>query len=239
MNMSTYGHLIEWIRQTVGNASVVIGISGGKDSSVVATLCRNALGPSRVYGVEMPDGEQWDIDKSDKLIDFLGIQKIKVNIHPAVEAAYACLPYPRDGLKSTVTTNLPARIRMATLYNIAAQIGNCRVANTCNLSEDYIGWSTKFGDSAGDFGPISKLTCTEVIKLGESLGIPDDLVHKAPSDGMCGSTDEEKFGFTYQELDSYIRGVNISSPAVTSKIEKMHAGAMHKILPMPTFDPKY
>lgn len=136
-----------------------------------------------------------------------------------------------------VKTNLPARLRMATLYAVAALYPNSRVVNTCNRSEDYIGYSTKYGDAAGDFSPLGNLTVREVLEIGDELGLPEHLVHKAPSDGMCGKTDEENIGFTYKELDDFILGTGPVSDTTVDKILKMHKASRHKYQPMPTYDP--
>lgn len=188
---------------------VVIGISGGKDSSVVAALAAKAFGPENVIGVEMPNGAQADIADSDALIEFLGIQKRVMNIGPMYEAL--CKMCPETQNVYVAKTNSPARLRMVTLYNIAA-IEKAVVLNTGNLSEDILGYSTLFGDSAGSYAPIHKLTVTEVRAIGDAIGLPYELVHKAPSDGMCGSTDEDNLskqldipGFTYERLDRMIR----------------------------------
>jgi NAD+ synthase len=136
--------------------------------------------------------------------------------------------------------NTPARIRMTTLYAISACVGG-RVANTCNLSEDYVGYATKFGDGAGDFSPLAELTVSQVIAIGEELGLPDELIHKTPIDGLCGKTDEENLGFTYATLDEYIEGVNPleNQPELKEKIDKMHSYNLHKLNPMPKFIPSF
>lgn len=227
--------IIEWIRSMVGDASVVIGISGGKDSSVVAALCVAALGKDRVYGVMMPDGVQHDIDVSRRVIEFLGIHSFEINIHDMVQASF-------DGMRKAfgreityqTKSNLPARIRMATLYNVAAMIGNCRVANTCNFSEDYIGYSTKYGDSAGDFAPIQSLFVSEVRAVGRELGLPREFVEKVPEDGLSGKTDEENFGFSYDAIEEYyLHGTG--KPEVIEKIKAMHRASLHKVTVMPRF----
>lgn len=230
----------EWIRQTVGNASVVVGVSGGKDSSVVAALCVAALGKERVYGVLMPCHKQSDIDKSLLLVKTLGIDYEIIDIGPAYDALTAEIKAKcgKGDLPITYTSNTPARLRMTTLYGVAALLGNARVVNTCNLSEDYVGYSTKFGDAAGDFSPLSRFTCHEVIELGELLGLPNELTHKAPTDGMCGLTDEDRFGFTYATLDAYIRDGVLPDEKTLERIESMHRAGLHKLRLMPTYEPE-
>ncbi len=229
--------ILEWIRQTVGEkAKVVIGVSGGKDSSVVAALCVAALGKERVFGVLMPQNEQSDIDKSYLLCKHLGIDYTVINIGPAVDALTEEVKKKVDlPLNLGYTSNTPARIRMTTLYGVGALLGNSRVVNTCNLSEDYVGYSTKFGDAAGDFSPLSKFTASEVVELGDILGLPYELSHKVPTDGMCGQTDEERFGFSYKQLDDYLRGRAMPPQEVVDKIERMHRASLHKLLPMPMY----
>ena len=233
---------VEWIKKYFAeNASestkAVIGISGGKDSSVAAALCVKALGKERVIGVLMPRGEQADIDCSRLLVSHLGIKSYEVNIGAAADALLAvvggCVP-----LTDQAKINTPPRIRMSALYAVAACVeGGGRVVNTCNLSEDRVGYSTKFGDSAGDFSPMAYLTVTEILAIGEYLGLPDELVHKTPIDGLCGKTDEENLGFTYAELDRYIRGLTDLSdkPELKAKIDRMERLNRHKLLEMPKF----
>jgi len=228
--------ILDWIRKTVGDATVVIGVSGGKDSSVVAALCVEALGKDKVVGVMMPNRIQDDIDKSYLLANTLGIKYYVVDIGDAYDALTKKVTAAVDmPLNLAYTSNTPARIRMMTLYGIAAMIGNSRVVNTCNLSEDYVGYSTKFGDAAGDFSPLSKFTAGEVMELGDLLGLPYELSHKVPSDGMCGQTDEDRFGFTYKMLDDYIRGRAMPPADIVEKIERMHRANLHKLLPMPVY----
>ena len=228
--------ILEWIRQTVGDAKVVIGVSGGKDSSVVAALCVAALGKERVHGVLMPQHEQSDIDKSHLLVKHLGIESTVINIGPAYEAlTKEVLEKTKLEPNLAYISNTPARIRMMTLYGIGALLGNCRVVNTCNLSEDYVGYSTKFGDAAGDFSPLSRFTASEVVELGDILGLPYELSHKVPTDGMCGLTDEDRFGFTYKQLDDYLRGRATPPQEIVDKIERMHRASLHKLLPMPVY----
>jgi len=228
--------ILDWIKTTVGSATVVIGVSGGKDSSVVAALCVAALGKDRVVGVLMPQNEQSDIDKSYMLVNHLGIKHYVVNIGETYEALTKEVLAKTD-LQTNLgyTSNTPARIRMMTLYGIGAMLGNSRVVNTCNLSEDYVGYSTKFGDAAGDFSPLSMFTAGEVVELGDLLGLPYVLSHKVPTDGMCGQTDEERFGFTYKQLDDYLRGRATPPQEVVDKIERMHRASLHKLRPMPVY----
>ena len=228
--------VLEWIKKTVGDATVVIGVSGGKDSSVAAALCVKALGKDKVFGVLMPAHVQDDIDKSYLLVKTLDIKHVVVDIGDTYDALTAKISAVMPGeLNLAYTSNTPARIRMMTLYGIGALLGNSRVVNTCNLSEDYVGYSTKFGDAAGDFSPLSKFTAGEVMELGDLLGLPYELSHKVPSDGMCGKTDEDRFGFTYKVLDDYIRGRATPPQDIVEKIERMHRANLHKLLPMPVY----
>ena len=231
---------VEWIRaffrENGPGCSAVVGISGGKDSSVVAALCTEALGRDRVIGVLMPQGEQPDIDMSRLLVEHLGIRSMEVDIAPAVDALLAALP---EGLELSRQTriNVPPRVRMATLYAIG-QSCNGRVANTCNLSEDYVGYSTRYGDAAGDFSPLSKLTVAEVKALGRVLGLPEVLVEKVPTDGLSGKTDEENLGFTYAELDRYIRTGEIDDLRKKEIIDRKHRMNLFKLQLMPVFEPE-
>lgn len=229
--------IVEWIRnwfeQNGKDCMAVVGISGGKDSNVVAALCVEALGKDRAIGVLMPQGEQSDIEYSKMLVDFLDITRITCNIEGAVNEVLESF----EGVVSPTpqtTTNLPARIRMATLYAISQSV-NGRVANTCNLSEDWVGYATKYGDAAGDFSPLSQLTVTEVKAIGRELGLPSELVDKIPTDGLCGKTDEDNIGFTYAELDEYIRDGIEPSEEVKAKIDSMHEKNLFKLQPMPSF----
>lgn len=226
---------IEWIRRWFDEngkgCSAVLGISGGKDSSVAAALCAKALGAERVIGVLMPQGEQFDIDYSHELCEILGIRKIEVNIGDTVAALRAALPF--EPSVQTVT-NIPPRIRMAVLYAVS-QTHNGRVANTCNLSEDWVGYATRYGDGAGDFGPISHFTVQEVKAIGRYLGLPEKFVEKPPLDGLCGKTDEDNLGFTYAELDAYIRE-GIEPPAdIKEKIDRLHRINQFKLRYFDTF----
>ena len=233
--------VIEWIKQYFKDngkdCNAIIGISGGCDSSVTAALLVKALGKDRVIGVLMPNGDQYDIDCSYQLVKFLDIKHYVININkPYLELTNEIDTKLKidSKLYDIYRTNTPSRLRMVTLYGISG-LFNGRVANTCNLSEDYVGYSTKFGDSAGDFSPISNFTKTEVRELGEELGLPKNLIYKVPEDGMSFKSDEEKLGFTYEVLDKYIRTGEIDDLKIKEKIDKMHLANLHKIQLMPSY----
>ena len=228
---------VQWIREFFEKngkgCNAVVGISGGKDSSIVAALCVEALGKDRVIGVLMPSGEQSDIQCSYDLVNHLGIKYYVVNIGAAVDAVKKAVPLE---LSVQSVTNLPPRIRMSTLYAVS-QSCNGRVANTCNLSEDWVGYSSRYGDAAGDFSPLAKLTVTEVKAIGRELGVPEHLVEKPPIDGLCGKTDEDNLGFTYAVLDEYLRTGNINDQETKEKIDAMHERNKFKLELMPCFEP--
>ena len=228
---------VEWIRQFFEEngkgCNAVVGISGGKDSSITAALCVEALGKDRVIGVLMPNGEQSDIDMAKLLVEHLGIKHFIVNIKDAVDGVTNAIPFE---LSEQSRINLPPRIRMSTLYAVS-QSNNGRVANTCNLSEDWVGYSTRYGDSVGDFSPCSHLTVQEMRQVGRVLGLPKVLVEKVPSDGLCGLTDEDKLGFTYEVLDRYIREGVIEDPDTKERIDRLHKLNLFKLKVMPSFDP--
>lgn len=230
---------VEWIRdffkENGPDCNAVIGISGGKDSSVAAALCVEALGKDRVIGVLMPCGVQHDIDMAELLVKHLGIKYYVVNIKDAVEGLSASFPFE---LSNQSRVNLPPRIRMATVYAVA-QSFNGRVVNTCNLSEDWVGYSTRYGDAAGDFSPMANLTVQEVKAIGRVLGLPDVLVDKVPIDGLCGKTDEENLGFTYLELDRYIREGVIDDQQKKELIDRKHKANLFKLQLMPSFKPDF
>jgi len=230
---------VEWIRNFFHEngecCNAVVGISGGKDSSVAAALCVEALGKDRVIGVLMPCGEQADIDCAYELVNHLGIKHYVINIKDSVEGLKKAVSEQMP-LSTQAITNIPPRIRMSTLYAVA-QCENGRVCNTCNLSEDYVGYATRYGDGAGDFGPLSKLTVNEVKQIGRLLNLPDDLVDKVPIDGLCGKTDEDNLGFTYATLDEYIRNGKIESEKTKQRIDTLHKRNLFKLSFMPIFKP--
>jgi NAD+ synthase len=233
--------VIKWIRdyfETNGkNCSAVVGISGGKDSSITAALCVKALGADRVYGVLMPQGRQHDIEYSEEIVSILGIKHFNINIKDSVEALLSSIKESSLSLNRQAVINIPARIRMSTLYAVSAAV-NGRVVNTCNLSEDWVGYSTKFGDSAGDLSPLAKLTVTEIKEIGKTLGLPLKFIEKTPEDGLSGLTDEDNLGFSYDVLDRYIREGICEDTAVREKIDKLHQNNLHKLSLMPCFSPE-
>lgn len=222
---------VEWIRgwfeRNGDGCPAVIGISGGKDSSVAAALCAKALGEERVIGILMPNGFQEDIEYSRGICEFLKIKSYEINISAAVEGIYSGIgdlfPVTRQ-----VKINLPSRIRMSVLYAVSQSFGG-RVVNTCNLSEDWVGYSTRYGDSAGDFSPISCFTVTEIKKIGRYLGLPEKYIEKVPTDGLSGKTDEENLGFTYAQLDRYIREGTEPSPETKARIDHLHKTNLFKL----------
>ncbi len=234
----------EWFAENGPKASAVVGISGGKDSSVVAALLKEALGVERVIGVLMPNGVQPDIDDAKLVVDTLGIPYVVVNIRSAYNSLLDSIKtaecygehFADINIGKDTEINLPPRLRMSTLYAVAQSLPNGgRVANTCNRSEDYVGYSTKYGDAAGDFSPISDLTVREVLAIGELLGLPEKLVHKAPSDGLSGMSDEDKLGFTYDMLDDYILTGECPDEEIRKKIDRLHAINLHKLKVIPSY----
>lgn len=230
---------VEWIKtffeENGKGCNAVVGISGGKDSSIVAGLCVEALGKDRVIGVLMPCGKQHDIDCAYQLVNHLGIKHYEINIEDAVNGVMNQL---KDKLEISNQTkvNLSPRIRMSTLYAVSQSL-NGRVANTCNLSEDWVGYSTRYGDAAGDFSPLANITVTEAKQIGKLIGLPENLVDKVPIDGLCGKTDEDNLGFTYAELDIYIRTGKIDNEETKKRIDTLHERNLFKLQLMPAFKP--
>ena len=229
----------DWFKENGNGCNAVIGISGGKDSTVTAALMVEALGKEKVFGVLMPNGIQKDISDSKKVVEFLDIKNITVNIKDAVEAEHKNIlnslkELGINELSEQTITNLPPRIRMATLYAVSQTV-NGRVINTCNLSEDWVGYSTRYGDSAGDVAPLGNLTVNEVKALGIELGLPRELVYKTPSDGLCGKTDEDNLGFTYDTLDTYLRTGICEDEEIKEKIDHKHEINKFKLELMPTY----
>ena len=225
----------DWFEENGKGCNAVIGISGGKDSSIVAALCAEALGKEHVIGVLMPNGEQRDIEDAKALVAHLDIPNYICNIKDAVDGALKSLQNAGVEISRQTVVNLPPRIRMATLYALS-QSNNGRVANTCNLSEDWVGYSTRYGDAAGDFAPLGKLTVQEVKAIGRELDLPDFLVDKIPSDGLTDRTDEDNLGFTYAELDTYIRTGVIENEEHKARIDRLHRLNEFKLKPIPCFE---
>lgn len=235
---TTTEKLIQWIQnwfeENGKDCCAVIGISGGKDSSVVAAACVKALGKDRVFGVLMPNGEQRDIDCAKQLVEFLDIPYCICNIKQSFDGVLSELQANNIEISRQTFVNLAPRIRMATLYAIA-QSKNGRVANTCNLSEDWVGYSTRYGDMAGDFSPLGQLTVQEVKAIGKHLQLPVNLVDKAPADGLTDKTDEDNLGFTYATLDKYIREGVCEDQKIKERIDYLHRINAFKLKPIPAF----
>lgn len=235
----TKEQIVNWIKQFFAengpDCNAVVAISGGKDSSVVAALCKEALGRDRVFGVLLPNGEQADIDASKLLVSHLNIDHTIINIKNSADGMVNEL---EKNLNCPITkqtvTNLPARLRMAATYAVAQSM-NGRVANTCNLSEDWVGYATRYGDAAGDFSPLSQLTVQEVLAIGEVLGLPKELVYKTPIDGLSGLSDEENLGFTYAVLDNYIRTGVCEDSKTKEIIDAKRKNNKFKLAMMPAF----
>ena len=238
----TVDEICEWVRDFFDKngkgCSAVLGISGGKDSCITAALLARALGKERVVGVMMPDGVQPDISDSQAVVDFIGIRNYTVNIGEATKALKKSLEEAGSTITKDVGINIPPRIRMTTLYAVAQGLEEGgRVINTCNKSEDYIGYSTKYGDAAGDMSILAGFTVEEVLQIGDFLGLPSNLVHKTPSDGLSGMSDEAKVGFTYAVLDKYIATGVCEDETIKAKIDRMHVLNLHKLNVMPHFEP--
>lgn len=227
----------DWFDKNGNGCNAVVGISGGKDSTVVAALCCEALGKERVIGVLMPNGEQLDIDVSHAIVKHLGIKYYTINVGAMFSDMLARLIYSHIELSEQTRINLPPRLRMATLYAVSQSV-NGRVANTCNLSEDWVGYSTRYGDSVGDFSPLSRLLTDEVIAIGRECGVPEEFLLKIPSDGLCGKTDEDNLGFTYAALNEYIRTGECKDKETKNKIDVLHSRNFFKMLPMPCYVPR-
>lgn len=229
--------LLDWMRaqmKACGGKTAVIGISGGKDSSVTAALSVAAYGRENVVGVLMPDGVQPDIDYSNGLVDVLNIRHYTFNIHGGTSGILDEMV--RVGIDASRQTkvNLPSRIRMATLYAIAQSMDAGIVVNTSNLSEDWVGYCTIYGDSAGAFSPLGMYTTEEVIALGAELGLPERFLIKPPSDGLTGKTDEDNLGFSYHAVNEYVRK-GVADPAIKEQIDHKHRVSRFKFETIPVY----
>ena len=231
--------LVKWLKDYFDNngqpINAVVGCSGGKDSTVVLAALTKAIGPDRIYAILMPNGEQADIDDSYKICEYLGLKPHVCNIQDAYNGVVGSVAgefEPTNQMK----INLAPVLRMTTLKAIS-QCVNGRFTCNGNASEAYIGWFTIDGDDRGSVKPLFNMTVTEVIQVGEALGLPDWMIHKTPTDGLCGQTDEDKFGFTYEVLDKYIRTGEIDDLEIKAKIDDMHKRNAFKLKPMPSFEP--
>ena len=233
--------IVKWIREWFENngpgCNGVVAVSGGKDSSVVAALLVEALGKDRVIGVMLPRGVQPDIDMSYLLVKHLGIKSYEINVGETIDALEREMKnvMGEDAVSTQAIVNLPPRVRMAATYAVSQSV-NGRVANTCNLSEEWVGYATRYGDNAGDFSPLSRLTVQEVKAVGRVLGLPDVLVDKVPSDGLQAKTDEDNLGFTYAVLDRYIREGVIDDPETKKRIDHLHKINAFKLKYMDCFE---
>lgn len=234
--------IVEWIRgwfeENGKDCNAVIGLSGGKDSTIAAALCVEALGNDRVIGVALPDMLQ-GINEADKIAEHLGIKFMTIPIGNACWYLKKAKDASGEVFEWSTQTeqNIPPRIRMAMLYAVS-QSFNGRVVGTCNLSENYIGYMTRWGDQASDFEPLAGLTVTEVRAIGHELGLPAEWVDKVPDDGLPKSCpDEEKFGFSYETLDMYIRFKVCDDEAIKAKIDAMHKKNLFKLMPQPVYKP--
>lgn len=261
MKMYTKNEIVNWIKEYAKASNlrgVVIGVSGGKDSAVVAALCCEALGKHNVFGVLMPNNVQSDISDSKEVVEFLGIKNVTINIGSAYKELVSTINDSMSGsifepdskikkldkesnqahdfLNDKTKTNIPPRLRMTTLYAVAQELGY-RVAGTGNRSEAYVGWFTKWGDGAHDFNPIAHLTTEQVINVGIELGLPEHLVKKTPADGLTGKSDEDNLGFTYKKLNDFILKSELKSTYVGDNDEesiddvvvKLKIEKLHKI----------
>lgn len=230
-------NIIGWIRsyyeQQPHAKGAVIGISGGKDSTVTAKLLVEALGKNRVFGVLIPNGEQKDIDDSKRVVAYLGIDSKIVNIEKAYLGLVEAIEV--DSLSEDAKINIPPRLRMTVLYAIGASL-HYRVCGTGNKSEGFVGYTTKWGDSAYDFNPIGNLTTEEIVAIGDYLGLPHELVHKTPNDGLTGLSDEEKLGFSYNQINKYMETGTCGDLEIDEKIKLKNAYNLHKAVLAPKFE---
>ena len=229
-----------WFEKNGPGCNAIVGVSGGKDSTIVAALCTEALGADRVIGVSMPDKGQ-GVHEADEICKHLGIRYLRIPIEEVTAAMFRIhdtVGTEAITLSDQAEQNIPPRVRMAVLYAVG-QTFNGRVSCNCNLSEDWIGYSTRWGDNAGDFAPLCHLTVTEVKQIGHVLGVPAKWVEKIPDDGLPHSApDEVKIGFAYATLDKYIRGEEVPEPATREKIDRMHERNLFKLNMPESFVPE-
>lgn len=227
----------EWFDRNGSGCCAVLGMSGGKDSTVAAALCAEALGADRVVGVAMP-AEGQSLNEADEICKYLEIRYICAPIGSIVAGFEDVRSQVPEGFSNQTEQNIPPRVRMCVLYAISQSL-NGRVVNTCNLSEDWVGYATRWGDSVGDFSPLGGLVVREIRGIGHALGIPSKWVDKIPDDGLPHScSDEQKFGFTYDTLDRYIREGVCDDPEIKEKIDRMHRNNLFKLSMPEAFKPE-
>lgn len=230
---------IQWIKdwfakESGGAEGAVIGISGGKDSTVVAALLCRAIGKEQVLGIMMPNGMQKDIEDSIQVCKLLQIPNMTVNIEKAYSGVLTSVEDGGITLTDHTKTNIAPRIRMLTLYAIGQEKGY-RVAGTGNASERYVGYATKWGDMACDFNPIGEFLTEEVIAIGRELGLPEDLICKTPADGLTGKSDEDNLGFSYEQLNTFIKTGKVDDKGAEQKIKERHQYSLHKLRSIPMY----
>jgi NAD+ synthase len=246
--MTRSKHIAEWIRQRIaiaGAKGLVVGLSGGIDSAVVARLCQIAS-PGKVVGVIMPCHSDPRDEADARLVaDHFGLPAVRVDLAPAydrlvedLQTAVAQLPPDQQpvaaanapDIKARVPlANVKPRLRMSTLYFVANSL-NYLVAGTGNRSELMIGYFTKYGDGGVDLLPIASLLKSEVRAIAAELDVPQPIIDKAPSAGLwLGQTDEDEMGFTYADLENYLTtGPQTVSPALAMRIERLVRMSDHK-----------
>lgn len=233
-------NLIKWIKdwfdENGKGCNAVLGISGGKDSTIAAALCAKALGADRVIGVMLPDGEQSDINDSIEVCRLLGIRNYTINIRSALEASFKQLQDCGIEITKQCRQNIAPR-EHTKMIRAVCQCNNGRMINTCNYSEDYVGYFTIGGDGDGDVAPLGYLTKSEVCAIGHYLGLPSKYVDKTPSDGLCGKTDEDSFGFTYEQLDTFIRNETCGDKEIDELIKQKHLANEFKLNPVAKYEP--
>lgn len=233
---------IKWIKDYVekcGAKGVVVGNSGGKDSAVVIAMATKALGKERVLAIAMPcNSIKEDLADARLVADTFGVNTLEIDL----SATYNTLENAINNelkpcnmeLNKDSKINIKPRMRMMTLYGVAQSFGYL-VIGTGNLCERMVGYTTKWGDSASDFNPIANFTVDEVLAIGEYLGVPDKIIHKAPNDGLGGQTDEEKMGVTYKQIAEYIE-TGKTDVAAMENIERRNKSSKHKRNPVPVYE---
>lgn len=234
---------VAWVRKYFGNQphakKAVLGISGGKDSACCAAIICKALGPDRLIGVSLPNGDQADIEDARLVAKTFGFKLYEVNINSAYSRLHDNIERSGIQLSHQATINMLPRFRMTTLYAISG-VYHGRVCGTGNYSEDAVGYFTKYGDGGVDFNPIQYFVTDEVSAIGEYLGVPHEIAYKVPSDGICGVPDEMNLGIKYADINKYLRGhADEVDPEIVKRIEEKIAYNKHKVSPVPTYKPRF